>query len=137
MLDIAPAAIERAKQRLGNRASLVQWIVGDMTALDNVGTFDVWHDRAAFHFLTDRRDRERYVRLLTNTVPVGGHAIIATFAPGGPTQCSGLDVVRYDGESLCRELGRGFDLLQSLPETHMTPWGMPQSFQYAVFRRGN
>lgn len=135
VLDIAPASIERAKQRLGDRARLVRWIVADVTAIEDVGTFDVWHDRATFHFLTQPADRECYVRLLRKTVPVGGHVIIATFAPQGPSTCSGLDVARYDGESLRRELGPAFELIKSVPETHVTPWGKPQAFQYAVFRR--
>ena len=134
VLDIAPAAIERSKRRLGDRAACVQWIVGDMTTLNEVGTFDVWHDRAAFHFLTRQDERERYVSLLRRTVPPGGHAIIATFAPDGPAQCSGLDVVRYDGETLARELGSDFARVRSVPETHFTPWGKPQHFQYSVFR---
>ena len=135
VLDIAPAAIDRAKRRLGDRASLVRWIVADVRTTDDVGTFGVWHDRATFHFLTSPVDRERYVRLLKQTVAVSGHAIIATFAPDGPQKCSGLEVVRYSGESLSRELGAGFALLKSVPETHLTPWGKAQSFQYAVLRR--
>lgn len=115
----------------------MRWIVADVTTTDDVGTFDVWHDRAAFHFLVDAQDRERYVRLLKKTVPIGGYAIIATFALDGPPKCSGLDVVRYSGESLSRELGAGFALLKSVPETHLTPRGRQQSFQYAVFRRCN
>jgi hypothetical protein len=135
VLDIAPAAIGRARERLAARAASVRWIVADVTAVEDVGQFDVWHDRATFHFLTDPRDRQRYVTLLRKTVPIGGHAIIATFAPDGPAQCSGLDVMRYDAESLHRELGEGFELLTSVPEIHRTPWGTPQSFQYAIFRR--
>jgi len=98
------------------------------------GRFDVWHDRAAFHFLTRPYERERYVGLLSRTVRPGGHAVIATFALDGPEKCSGLDVVRYDGELLARELGGDFELLRSLAETHVTPWGKPQSFQYSVLR---
>jgi SAM-dependent methyltransferase len=134
VLDISAAALDRAKARLGARADQVGWIVADVTEVADVGRFDVWHDRAAFHFLTRPYERERYVGLLSRTVPPGGHAIIATFAPDGPAQCSGLDVVRYDGESLARELGAGFEQLRSVPETHFTPWGKPQSFQYSVFR---
>lgn len=135
VLDIAPAAMERAQHALRERASLVRWLVADVTAIKSVGRFDLWHDRATFHFLTDPAHRKRYLNLLRRAVPVGGHAIIATFAKTGPTKCSGLDVVRYDAESLARELGRGFTLLKSVPETHLTPWGTQQDFQYAVFRR--
>jgi SAM-dependent methyltransferase len=135
VLDISPAALDRAPSRLGDRASLVRWVVADVTKSHDLGTFDVWHDRAVFHFLTAPADRLKYATLLRRTVPPGGHAVIATFAPDGPTQCSGLDVVRYDGASLAAQLGRGFALLKSVPETHLTSWGKPQSFQYAVFRR--
>ena len=113
----------------------MRWVVADVTKVHDLGTFDVWHDRAVFHFLTDPADRATYVALLRRTVPAGGHAVIATFAPDGPAQCSGLDVVRYDARSLAAQLGRGFALLRSVPETHLTPRGKPQSFQYAVFRR--
>jgi hypothetical protein len=135
VLDIAPAAIDRARQRLGAQAASVRWIVADVTAVEDVGQFDIWHDRATFHFLIDPRDRARYVTLLRKTVPIGGHAIIATFAPDGPAQCSGLEVTRYDAQSLHRELGNDLQLLTSVPEIHRTPWGVPQSFQWALFRR--
>jgi len=134
VLDVSAEALTRAKARLGARAGQVVWIVADVTEAADVGRFDLWHDRAAFHFLTSPYDRRRYVGLLRRTVPPGGHAVIATFALDGPDQCSGLDVVRYDGESLARELGDEFELLRSVPETHITPWGIPQSFQYSVFR---
>jgi 2-polyprenyl-3-methyl-5-hydroxy-6-metoxy-1,4-benzoquinol methylase len=135
VLDIAERALERARQRLGARASQIRWIVADVTAAPDLGTFDVWHDRAVFHFLTDAADRAAYAALLTRTVPVGGHAVIATFALDGPQKCSGLAVRRYDGAMLAAELGAGFELLRSVPEIHVTPWGQPQSFQYSLFRR--
>jgi SAM-dependent methyltransferase len=134
VLDIAPAALERAKARMGAKAGRVRWVTADVTKAGDVGTFDVWHDRACFHFLTAPADRAACIELLRRTVPTGGHAVIATFAPEAPPQCSGLDVVRYDGESLARQLGAGFALLRSVPETHYTPWGKPQAFQYSVFR---
>jgi SAM-dependent methyltransferase len=134
-LDISAAALERAKARIGDTFRRVQWIVADVTSVQDVGTFDVWHDRAVFHFLTAPADREKYAALLRRTIPPGGHAVISTFAPDGPTKCSGLDVVRYDAASLAAELGRGFTLLKSVPETHLTPTSKLQSFQYAVFRR--
>ena len=97
--------------------------------------FDVWHDRAVFHFLTEIADRAAYVSLLTRTVPLRGHAVIATFAPDGPERCSGLEVRRYDERTLTAELGAAFALITSTRETHLTPWGKPQSFQYGLFRR--
>ena len=135
VLDISATALAKARTRLGARADRVRWIVADVTGDPDVGTFDVWHDRAVFHFLTEPAARAAYVALLSRTVPAGGHVIIATFAPDGPQQCSGLPVQRYDGQRLAAELGAGFGLLKSVPETHLTPWGKPQSFQYSLFRR--
>lgn len=134
ILDISEVALARARDRLGDRAARIRWVAADITSNLSLGEFDVWHDRAVFHFLTSPIDRQRYVEALGRTVPVGGHAVLATFAPDGPEKCSGLDVVRYDGPSLARELGDRFALLKTLPETHVTPWGKSQSFQYSVFR---
>jgi SAM-dependent methyltransferase len=133
VLDISGAALARSRERLGERADAVRWIVADVTAPADLGQFDVWHDRAVFHFLTGPAQRAAYVALLTRTVPVGGHAVIATFAPDGPEQCSGLEVRRYDGAALAAELGGRFRRLKTVPQTHRTPWGKPQSFQYSVF----
>jgi SAM-dependent methyltransferase len=135
VLDISQAAIDRARQRLGERASEVGWLVADVTAEPDLGTFDLWHDRAVFHFLTASEDRAAYGALLAGTIPVGGHAVIATFALDGPEKCSGLEVRRYDGRALAAELGPGFRLLKSVPELHRTPWDTTQSFQYSLFQR--
>ena len=135
VLDIAEAAVTRGQKRLGPRASMIHWIVADITAGPDLGNFDVWHDRAVFHFLTNPKDRAAYVTLLNRTVPIGRHAVIATFAPDGPEKCSGLEVQRYSGLTLGTQLGSAFQLLKSVPQTHMTPWGKPQSFQYSVFER--
>jgi len=109
--------------------------VADVAENPQLGSFDVWHDRAVFHFLTASADRAAYTALLARTVPVGGHLIIATFALDGPEKCSGLEVRRYDGQKLSSELGPRFDLLRSVPELHLTPWGGRQSFQYSLFKR--
>ena len=135
VLDISQTAIDHARSRLGKRATEIQWIVADVTASPDLGTFDVWHDRAVFHFLTTVSQRAAYTDLLARTVPVGRYAIIATFALAGPEKCSGLEVRRYDGQSLAAELGPRFALLKSVPEIHITPSGGRQSFQYSVFRR--
>ncbi len=135
VLDVSAVALDRAKARLGPRAESVHWIVADVTTATNVGTYDVWHDRAVFHFLTEPADRTAYVAALSRSVPIGGHAVIATFALDGPETCSGLPVRRYDGSTLAAELGTGFALQASLPDTHLTPWGKPQQFNYAVFKR--
>ena len=135
VLDISKTAIDRARSRIGDRASQIQWIVADVTENPQLGSFEVWHDRAVFHFLTASADRAAYTALLARTVPVGGHLIIATFALDGPEKCSGLEVRRYDGQKLSSELGPRFDLLRSVPELHLTPWGGRQSFQYSLFKR--
>jgi len=135
VLDISKAALKRAQDRFGPNAARVSWIVADITTGPDVGSFDVWHDRAVFHFLTGPADRAAYVAGLNRPIPLGRHAVMATFALDGPEKCSGLDVRRYSGLTLSTEIGPSFELLKSVPETHVTPWGKPQSFQYSVFRR--
>src|SRR5579859_2068262 len=135
VLDISQAAIDRARQRLGERASEVGWVVADVTADPDLGSFNVWHDRAVFHFLTASEDRAAYAALLARTVPRGGHAVIATFALDGPEKCSGLEVRRYDASALAAELGPGFRLLKSVAELHRTPWNATQSLQYSLYER--
>jgi SAM-dependent methyltransferase len=134
VLDISPTALEKAQSRLGPRAERVRWIAADVTAAGDLGTFDIWHDRALFHFLTERADRAAYVDLIRRTVPRGGHAIIANFADDGPRRCSDLDVCRYNAGSLGAELGADFSLVRAARETHTTPWGTPQAFVYGLFR---
>jgi len=135
VLDISEIALGKAKSRLGERAGRVEWLAADVTEVQGVGTFDVWHDRAVFHFLTDATDREKYVELALRTVPGGGHLIIATFADNGPERCSGLEVCRYSADALHAEFSHGFSLVRAVGETHTTPWGSPQPFVYGVFRR--
>jgi SAM-dependent methyltransferase len=135
VLDISEAALSKARSRLGERAPRVKWIVADITEAESLGTFDVWHDRAVFHFLTDAADQRKYVQLARRTVPVGGHLIIATFADDGPRRCSGLDVCRSNAKTMGTELGEGFSLVRDARETHTTPWGSSQAFFYGVFRR--
>lgn len=135
VLDISATALAKAKVRLGERAPAVRWIEADVTTVDSVGTFGVWHDRAVFHFLTDPADRRKYVELAARTVPPGGYLIVATFALNGPPKCSGLDVCRYDAESLSREFEDAFSLVREARETHVTPKGSAQAFVYGLFRR--
>lgn len=135
VLDIAQAAIEASKTRLGKMASAVQWLATDITKCQfEPATFDLWHDRAVFHFLTNDADRSAYVRQIIQAVKPGGHVIISTFAKKGPPRCSGLDVVRYDAGSLREALGAGFRLLGSANETHHTPFDTTQEFLYCWFR---
>jgi trans-aconitate methyltransferase len=135
VLDVSLAALERTQTRLGDAARIPIWIAADVTDNWTLKPMDVWHDRAVFHFLTAPGDRARYVHHLKQTVKVGGTTIIATFAPDGPEKCSGLPVMRYSPESLARELGDEFSLVQALPHVHQTPWGATQSFQYSRFVR--
>ena len=135
VLDISEAALDVARQRLGGLADRVRWIIGDVTALDGIGTFDVWHDRAVFHFLLDPSARRRYVELSERTVNPGGSAVMATFATDGPERCSGLPVQRYDEDDLARECGDGWRPLGSERHLHVTPGGVEQRYLYAAFRR--
>jgi ubiquinone/menaquinone biosynthesis C-methylase UbiE len=135
VLDISETALERAKLRLGQRAKRVRWVVADVTAAPDLGTLDVWHDRAVFHFLTDAADRRQYVELARRTVPTDGYLVIATFAEEGPAQCSGLDVCRYNARTMAAELGEDFSPVREAGETHTTPWGSAQPFFYGVFKR--
>src|SRR5205085_8144909 len=114
---------------------LVQWVSGDVTEIDDIGPFDLWHDRAVFHFLVSADDRQRYLDLMERTVPAGGHVIMATFALDGPDRCSGLDVRRYDLAQLSAELGPGYERLDDLAWAHVTPRGVEQHFTYGMFRR--
>lgn len=131
VLDISRIAIDVTRSRLGANADAVEWVVGDITKADvPADAYDVWHDRAVFHFLTDAADRAMYVEKVRQSVKPGGHVIIGTFGPDGPTKCSGLDVRRYDADSLHREFGRKFYLVDSLKELHETPFGTTQQFLY-------
>ncbi|MFO7543646.1 MAG: class I SAM-dependent methyltransferase [Thiobacillus sp.] len=131
VLDLAESAMAASRERLGARAQSVQWVAADITRADlPAAHYDVWHDRAVFHFLTDPADRERYVAQVLRSVKSGGHVIVATFGPGGPLQCSGLDVVRYAPDALHAEFGASFRLLRHEAEIHHTPAGKDQEFVY-------
>jgi SAM-dependent methyltransferase len=135
VLDVSRTAIEVTRQRLGAAADRVQWIVGDIVEVPlPPRAFDLWHDRAAFHFLVDRSQREAYVRAVLNAVKTGGHIVVSTFGPEGPARCSGLEVARYDAASLHAEFGSRFHLEESCEEWHNTPWGAKQQFVYCCFR---
>lgn len=136
VLDISEAGIDVARRRLGRRASGVEWIVADVTERQDVGSFDVWHDRAVFHFLLDPAARRRYVGLSERTVTPGGMAIMATFSHDGPERCSGLPVHRYEPDELARECGPRWLLSDSERHVHATPGGVEQSYVYSTFRRG-
>ena len=134
VLDLSSAALGTAKARLGAQAAQVRWIVADVTVWEPTETYEIWHDRAAFHFLTEEHDRAAYVACMKRGLRIGGHAIVATFAPDGPERCSGLPIMRYDAESLGQTFGQGFELIETRRHSHVTPGGTTQSFQFSVFR---
>jgi ubiquinone/menaquinone biosynthesis C-methylase UbiE len=136
VLDISGTALEVAQQRLGSKASAVTWLEADVTKVKLPANFyDVWHDRAVFHFLTQAEDRARYVESVQHSVKTGGHVIVATFGLEGPTRCSGLEVVRYSADSLHDEFGDEFDLVDTTTEAHHTPFGTEQKFVYCYCRK--
>jgi len=135
VVDISAAALELAKARLGAAAAPVTWQAADVLAAEfPAQRFDVWHDRAVFHFLTDPADRARYVAQVRHAVRPGGIVLVATFAEDGPLKCSGLEVARYAPDALHAEFGEGFALMESHRELHTTPSGATQAFTYCVCR---
>jgi trans-aconitate methyltransferase len=135
ILDLSAKALKETKKRLGRRGDGIDWIVADITTWEPSNTYDLWHDRAAFHFLTEPTDRDAYVARLKKAVRPGGHVIIATFAPDGPERCSGLPIVRYDPEGLAYALGPKLELVDSRRHDHVTPGGNTQRFQFSRFLR--
>lgn len=133
VLDISETALNQAKQRLGPIAEQIEWFEADVTTFVPPHRYDIWHDRAVFHFLTDAVDRKQYVKTLKQTLKPAGNLILAAFAIGGPTKCSGLDIVQYDHEKLARELGDGFTLAEQASEIHITPANQEQRFAYFRF----
>jgi SAM-dependent methyltransferase len=135
VLDVSQTALDVTKARLGEAAQSVQWLCADITqATLPAMSFDVWHDRAVFHFLTSVADREAYVQSAARSVKPGGRVIVSTFGPLGPTQCSGLATMRYDAEGLHHEFGNRFQLIESSTELHETPFGTKQQFLYCYCR---
>jgi 2-polyprenyl-3-methyl-5-hydroxy-6-metoxy-1,4-benzoquinol methylase len=135
VLDIARTAIQRAQLRLGDRSQQVTWIEGDVTDCSPARKFDIWHDRAVFHFLTNELDRNSYLEALHHSLKPGGQAIIATFSDSGPSRCSGLDIMRYSPETLSQALGpQSLHLVETLTEEHRTTNGGLQQFVYCRFQ---
>ena len=137
VLDVSSAALAEASERLGGDAARVTWLEADvLDAALPASAYDVWHDRAVFHFLTEAADRERYVKQVRRSVRPGGYVMVATFASDGPTKCSGLEVARYAPEELHGEFGSDFQLVDSAREEHHTPTGAVQPFIYCLCRVG-
>ena len=136
VLDISAAALEKSKTRLADKSAKIEWIEADITKVSlPENHYEVWHDRAVFHFLTEEEDRRKYIKLVMCSLKVGGHIIIASFGLDGPQKCSGLDVVRYNPEKMKNEFGDDFKLVKSLNETHKTPFGTTQEFIYCYCRK--
>lgn len=134
-LDLSVSALAEAQNRLGHVGATVKWMPADVLSVSlPSSTFDVWHDRAVFHFLTDASDRTHYVNQVRRTVRPGGVVLVATFAEDGPSRCSGLDVRRYSAQALHREFGTEFGLVESRRQAHTTPTGAMQAFTYCAFR---
>jgi SAM-dependent methyltransferase len=133
--DLSAAALEQARQALGRQAADVDWVIADVREHDFGRQFDLWHDRALFHFMVERSDREAYLSAVRRTLRPGGYLIIAGFGPDGPARCSGLPVSRYSPDDLSAELGGEFNRLSDELVAHRTPSGNQQQFLYAHFRR--
>jgi SAM-dependent methyltransferase len=136
VLDLSAAALSASQSRLGTKANDINWVVADITKADlPIQSYDVWHDRAVFHFLTSAEDRQAYVQAVLRAVKPGGHVIVATFAEDGPLQCSGLPVMRYNSDELHAEFGEPFTLVHHEKESHQTPFGTAQQFTYCYCRK--
>ncbi|HEX9845458.1 MAG TPA: class I SAM-dependent methyltransferase, partial [Candidatus Nitrosotenuis sp.] len=135
VLDISAKALERAKERLGERAEMVKWIECDITEFDTNDRYDIWHDRALLHFLTSEEDLKNYVELTRKHVKKGGYLILSTFSTNGPMMCSGLDTKQFSEESMKQLFSNGFEHIKSFEEEHKTPFGTGQIFTCNVFRK--
>jgi SAM-dependent methyltransferase len=135
VLDISANAIERAKKRLGERADKVHWIVSDVTAFKPDVTFELWHDRAAFHFLTAEEKIQRYVSIAENAIRKGGYLILGTFSEQGPKKCSGLEIKQYSEASMSARFAVSFERVKCVHEDHITPFNTVQNFLFCSFKR--
>jgi len=135
VLDISGNSIKQAKLRLGEKANEVNWIEADITNFSSQTKYDLWHDRAVFHFLTDSKDRKKYIDALKQSLKPDGQVIISTFSLSGPKKCSGLNIARYSPESLSKELGSDFKMIETVDEVHITPTKIKQNFIYCHFKR--
>ncbi len=135
VLDISSKALERAKKRLVGRANRVTWIPSDITEFSPDTTYDLWHDRATFHFLTKDTEIKKYLSAMRKSVKPGGYVIIGTFSTKGPKRCSGLDVRQYSEETLMEQLNGGLEKIRCITEDHITPFNTKQNFLFCSFRR--
>src|SRR5689334_11133068 len=133
VLDISANAIERAKKRLGRKSQIVKWVVSDVTEFEPTTDFDLWHDRATFHFLTGSEQVAKYIDIVKGSVT--GYLVISTFSQTGPKKCSGLDIKQYSDETLSDEFKNEFQKIRCLTEEHITPFNTIQNFVFCGFKR--
>ena len=133
-LDVSSNALNESKKRLGDRANNVKWIVSDLREFETDDVYDLWHDRAVLHFLTDEEDIRRYIGLVRTYLKPEGYIIVSTFSVNGPKRCSGLDVRQYSEDSM-KTMFTGFEHIKSFEEEHLTPWGASQIFIWSIFRK--
>ena len=135
VLDISEFALEKAKKRLGDKADLVHWIVSDITEFKSEVTFDFWHDRAVFHFLTDEESIEKYKTIIEKSINIKGNFLLGTFSENGPLKCSGLEIKQYSESAMIQTFADGFQAIKFFTEDHTTPFGTMQNFQFCGFKK--
>ena len=135
VLDISANAIERAKQRLGKRVSQIHWIVSDITEFNAPVQFDLWHDRAAFHFLTAEEKISKYISIADNAVKKDGYVVLGTFSENGPEKCSGLGIRRYSETLMSTTFEKTFNKIKCIHEDHITPFNTIQNFLFCIFKK--
>ena len=135
VLDISAKAMERARQRLGNKASIVNWIVADVTAFESEGQFDFWHDRAAFHFLTSEDQISKYLAIVRKKLTPNGYLVLGTFSEKGPEKCSGLKIKQYSEASMSSLFEKDFKKIKCIEENHSTPFNILQNFVFCSFQK--
>ncbi len=133
VLDISETALEKTKQRLGNKGAKVNWVVSDITDFKPHTTFDIWHDRATFHFLTTNEHIQKYTSITQNYV--ANYLVVGTFSENGPTKCSGLEIKQYNESTLSKQLQQGFDKIRCVNEDHITPFNTVQNFLFCSFKK--
>jgi SAM-dependent methyltransferase len=135
VLDISGRALAHSRERMGERGKNISWIETEVAAFAPEAPFDIWHDRAVFHFLAENADRDAYLAVLRRALKPGGSLILAAFAPEGPEKCSGLPVRRYDAGLVRETFGPDFKLIMEAAETHLTPWNAEQRFAYFLLKK--
>lgn len=136
VLDVSSSALNIAKKRLGDRANNVKWVVSDLRKFETNDKYDIWHDRAVLHFLTEEEDISKYVEKVRQLLKPNSYLIVSAFSVNGPKKCSGLDIKQYSKDSM-KKLFRDFEHIKSFEEEHLTPWGASQIFIFSVFRKGD